>query len=1456
VKNKKTGLQFGLWFGVFFLCTLICYLSLFYTLPNHVQAAPGTNQQLNFQGRLFDSTGAVVADGLYNIEYKIYQDGTGCVAGGASPCGGTLKWTESRTLTNRVTVTNGYLSVNLGSVNAFGGSVDWNQDTLWLSVNIGGTANTASPTWDGEMTPFKRLTSTPYALNSSALQGLAATSFVQLATGVQNDTSTANPSIFVNKNNASLAPNILQLQKAGNDVLTVNNSGQATLQPSADGNAFVVKNRSAGKEILTVDTTGNQVILGKAGTGNINGTLVFNTATASSFTVSVQSSGTTTASYSLTLPTALPGSTQCLLGDNAGVLSFASCAATPAFSAVGAGTNANALVIGTGGSLSTSGTGTITATGLSCSACVSLTTETTGNYVGSVGTSTGLIGGAAGSQGAALTLSIDQTAGLTWTGNETFNGAFVATPSTTNNFVVNGDNDSNVQINSTFSGTGPSQTGLAVVITDNATAAGTSYGLSVTNADNAANVGVPAALAYLKNANAAETVTDGLLVEQTGAGTLTNGLEIKRTAGTIANGLTFTGTIGSELKLQNAETISNGTNGTIALGADAGAVTLSLSGTAATVSNTAGGLSITGAAGLTLASSANNNIAINPNGTGDLVITQAAGSGTQITASAVPTVDQLAISNAGQGVTIAGINGLSINYVGGAAAVEASGARIDLTGGTTAGAGAIWNGLRIVQGTITAGTTIQDIKLETAALTTTSGATVINGLNLPTVGAISSSTAGSITWNGLSLTNANLTQGAGGAATANSLALNLGTITTAGTQTGLLFNNITAVTAGQTTGLYFGSGGSTSWTDLHSSTAASNNVANVTITKSATGANANTFTVKNDATTMNNLFEVRDLSANTNQFGGLTLSDAFVSRQSYYGQEFNIIKGTAGTGCADAAITAAATNVAQRRGDGYAGAAASGGAAITGCAAGIGELTTSSISSGTNNGQRCDYFSNNAVNSYETIRATGTGTRTAGCLETNGTTVAATQHAIFNSANLPQVVMKVRTSVLNSSTNAFYAGVSNRATLAASIPIAATDKGLYFSNCSNPITPVCNAGGGKWYGYVQDGTTNPPTSVTCPASDSDGTAGMSTTAFSYLRIEIRKATTATNTAGDIEAQFFIDYDVSNGIHETSCGTITQVNNFGTAVGMGSLLSAYSGTATASNLDVDYFRVWQDDAPFDATTTASTPVNHQSTAVASSDTPSDAAPLTVVASGGPDPKSTNTLINFMAATDQDASFSNNVYVKGTLYADKIVANQIEGIEVLTDKVSSLQAQISAAKTTAAGSVPPPPTPIVSLTSLKDVQVVSLTSLAQIESKGGLQVDKDAQFNGKTLFQLLAQFNGPVKFNGAVSYNNDAGGTAVVKKDAQHVEITFSKEYATTPMITSNYLFNDTDPLLAQAFQKRLLDAGYTYIVTQVNTKGFEILLNRPATEDISFNWLATLINNPQISQSKPIAPTNP
>ena len=248
---------------VWSLFGILCVFGGLSLFAHATHATSGINQQINYQARLLDATGATVPDGTYNIEFKIYQDGTGCVSGGSSPCGGTLKWTETRTGSNKVAVKNGYFSVQLGSVTPFGSSVNWNWDTLWLSINIGGVSST--PSWDGEMLPFRQLDASPYALNSNQLGGLMASQFLQLApSSVQADSGTTS-SIFINKTGAS--GNILELQKSGSDVATIGNSGAFTLQNATDSTAaFQIKNQATGANLFTVDTTNTAIALGNDGT--------------------------------------------------------------------------------------------------------------------------------------------------------------------------------------------------------------------------------------------------------------------------------------------------------------------------------------------------------------------------------------------------------------------------------------------------------------------------------------------------------------------------------------------------------------------------------------------------------------------------------------------------------------------------------------------------------------------------------------------------------------------------------------------------------------------------------------------------------------------------------------------------------------------------------------------------------------------------------------------------------------------------------------------------------------------------------------------------------------------------------------------------------------------------------------------------------------------------------------
>jgi len=123
-----------------------------------LQAAP--NLQINYQGKLTNSAGVTVADGTYNVRFKLYT----------VPTGGTAIWTE----TASTSVINGLFSYMLGTSSDISG-VDFNQ-TLYLGVEIGGTG---SPSWDGEMSPRKILGTVPSAFEAQQFAGLATTSFLR-----------------------------------------------------------------------------------------------------------------------------------------------------------------------------------------------------------------------------------------------------------------------------------------------------------------------------------------------------------------------------------------------------------------------------------------------------------------------------------------------------------------------------------------------------------------------------------------------------------------------------------------------------------------------------------------------------------------------------------------------------------------------------------------------------------------------------------------------------------------------------------------------------------------------------------------------------------------------------------------------------------------------------------------------------------------------------------------------------------------------------------------------------------------------------------------------------------------------------------------------------------------------------------------------------------------------------
>jgi hypothetical protein len=148
------------------------------TLFTPATATAASADQLNFQARLQTAGGAIVPDGYYNIEFKLYSASTGGTAlwtepyaynSGSGSCAGPVGTNDCR-----VRVVNGYVSVYLGSHTSFPSTIPWDQQ-LYLTMNVGGTTDTGSITYDGEMTPRLKLTAVPYAMRANSAKQLQGT---------------------------------------------------------------------------------------------------------------------------------------------------------------------------------------------------------------------------------------------------------------------------------------------------------------------------------------------------------------------------------------------------------------------------------------------------------------------------------------------------------------------------------------------------------------------------------------------------------------------------------------------------------------------------------------------------------------------------------------------------------------------------------------------------------------------------------------------------------------------------------------------------------------------------------------------------------------------------------------------------------------------------------------------------------------------------------------------------------------------------------------------------------------------------------------------------------------------------------------------------------------------------------------------------------------------------------
>ena len=132
--------------------------------------------------------------------------------------------------------------------------------------------------------------------------------------------------------------------------------------------------------------------------------------------------------------------------------------------------------------------------------------------------------------------------------------------------------------------------------------------------------------------------------------------------------------------------------------------------------------------------------------------------------------------------------------------------------------------------------------------------------------------------------------------------------------------------------------------------------------------------------------------------------------------------------------------------------------------------------------------------------------------------------------------------------------------------------------------------------------------------------------------------------------------------------------------------------------------------------------------------------------------------------------------------------------------------------------------------------------------------ETSFDGLTYFNANVDFAKSIKFEDTVEFtvpplfNSDTAGFAVIKAGSDKVDVVFDKPYVTQPIVTVNITFEDngnsmTDEQVASFFGEDIKSV----VVNKTQSK-FTIEINKVATEDIKFSWIALAVKDPKIFES--------
>ncbi len=198
--------------------------------------------------------------------------------------------------------------------------------------------------------------------------------------------------------------------------------------------------------------------------------------------------------------------------------------------------------------------------------------------------------------------------------------------------------------------------------------------------------------------------------------------------------------------------------------------------------------------------------------------------------------------------------------------------------------------------------------------------------------------------------------------------------------------------------------------------------------------------------------------------------------------------------------------------------------------------------------------------------------------------------------------------------------------------------------------------------------------------------------------------------------------------------------------------------------------------------------------------------------------------------------------GTVSADKIV-----GLEVMAGKYTDLATQLQALSAQVQSPNTETPELLAHLSSrvLDTLESAgAITFAGNITVKGqsvfedlatfskNILVSGTALFKADATFEKAVVFADGVTFKGRVTYEDkDIAGLIKIDKGADNAQVTYEKPFEFTPIVTVN-----------------AKKAGVSFSIVDELMKGFTVKLEKPATEDLIFSWIALPVKDVKTYES--------